>query len=69
MFTFCCRGHLYSTRQIGRVPELRAVMSFNILPPVRAMSIELLAPVTWDDEMIINVGVARLGGALFYFFG
>ena len=44
-------------------------MSFNILPPVRAMSIELLAPVTWDDEMIIKVGVARLGGALFYFFG
>ena len=48
-------------------PGLRAVMSFNILPPVRAMSIELLAPLTWDDEMTIKVSVARLGKHSFTF--
>ena len=48
-------------------PGLRAMMSFNILPPVRAMSIELLAPVTWDDELTIKVSVARLGEHSFTF--
>ncbi|MGF6553775.1 acyl-CoA thioesterase FadM [Pseudomonas sp. S30_BP2TU TE3576] len=49
------------------VPGLRTLMGFNILPSVRAMSIELLAPATWDDEMIIKVGVAKLGRHSFTF--
>ncbi|MDX9669121.1 MULTISPECIES: acyl-CoA thioesterase [unclassified Pseudomonas] len=53
-------------RWVG-APGLRTLMGFNILPPVRAMSIELLAPVTWDDEMIIKVGVAKLGEHSFTF--
>lgn len=48
-------------------PGLRTLMGFNILPPVRAMSIELLSPVTWDDEVIIKVGVAKLGAHSFTF--
>lgn len=49
------------------VPGLRTLMGFDILPPVRAMSFELLAPVTWDDELNIKVGVAKLGVHSFTF--
>ncbi|MCK1789074.1 acyl-CoA thioesterase [Pseudomonas violetae] len=49
------------------VPGLRTLMGFDILPPVRAMSFELLAPVTWDDELNIKVGVAKLGVHSFSF--
>ncbi|AWM92244.1 acyl-CoA thioesterase [Pseudomonas sp. 31-12] len=49
------------------VPGLRTLMGFDILPPVRAMSFELLAPVTWDDKLNIKVGVAKLGAHSFTF--
>ncbi|WP_339538233.1 acyl-CoA thioesterase [Pseudomonas sp. RA_15y_Pfl2_54] len=42
-------------------PGLRNLMGFDILPPVRAMSLELLAPLTWDDELNIKVSVAKVG--------
>jgi acyl-CoA thioesterase FadM len=48
-------------------PGLRTLMGFDVLPPVRAMSFELLAPVTWDDELNIKISVAKLGVHSFTF--
>nr|BFE96091.1 thioesterase family protein [Pseudomonas brassicacearum subsp. brassicacearum] len=49
-------------------PGLRTLMGFEILPPVRAMSMEFLMPLTWDDELSIKVSVAKLGVHSFTFF-
>jgi YbgC/YbaW family acyl-CoA thioester hydrolase len=49
------------------VPGLRTLMGFDVLPPVRAMSVEMLKPLTWDDELNIKVSVARLGVHSFTF--
>ncbi|OZG72427.1 thioesterase [Hahella sp. CCB-MM4] len=38
----------------------RRLMEFGILPPARAFSLEFLHPVTWDDELIMEVSVAEL---------
>ncbi|MGF6110395.1 acyl-CoA thioesterase [Pseudomonas frederiksbergensis] len=48
-------------------PGLRTLLSFDVLPPVRAMSVEMLKPLTWDDELGIKVSVARLGVHSFTF--
>jgi len=48
-------------------PGLRTLMSFDVLPPVRAMSVEMLRPLTWDDELSIKVSVAKLGVHSFTF--
>lgn len=48
-------------------PGLRTLMGFDILPPVRAMSLELLKPLTWDDELSIKVSVEKLGTHSFTF--
>lgn len=48
-------------------PGLRTLMSFDVLPPVRAMSLELLRPLTWDDELSIKVSVDTLGTHSFTF--
>jgi len=48
-------------------PGLRTLMGFNILPPARAFSLEFLYPVTWDDELTINVRVAGVGEHSFSF--
>lgn len=48
-------------------PGLRTLMGFDVLPPVRAMSVEMLRPLTWDDELNIKVSVARLGVHAFTF--
>lgn len=48
-------------------PGLRTLMGFDVLPPVRAMSLELLTPLTWDDELNIKVSVAKLGVHSFTF--
>ncbi len=48
-------------------PGLRTLMGFEILPPVRAMSMEFLMPLTWDDELSIKVSVAKLGVHSFTF--
>ncbi|WP_020408310.1 acyl-CoA thioesterase [Hahella ganghwensis] len=42
-------------------PGLRNLMRFGILPPARALTLEFLHPVTWDDELAIEVRVAELG--------
>jgi len=48
-------------------PGLRTLMSYNILPPARAFSLEFLHPVTWDDELTMNVSVAEVGKHSFSF--
>ncbi|MDF9616395.1 acyl-CoA thioesterase [Pseudomonas entomophila] len=48
-------------------PGLRNLMALDILPPVRAMSLELLSPVTWDDVLHIKVSVEKLGSSSFTF--
>lgn len=47
-------------------PGLRTLMSFDVLPPVCAMSVEMLRPLT-DDELSIKVSVAKLGVHSFTF--
>lgn len=36
-------------------PALREMFAMGILPPARALSIEYLAPMTWDDQIVISV--------------
>ena len=46
-------------------PAIRELFSLGILPPARSLSIEFLSPCTWDDELIIEVSPARVGGTSF----
>lgn len=48
-------------------PGLRTLLGFNILPPARAFSLEFLHPVTWDDELAMQVSVASIGEHSFSF--
>ncbi|WP_442107261.1 acyl-CoA thioesterase [Pseudomonas sp. NUPR-001] len=48
-------------------PGLRSLLGFDILPPARAFSLEFLHPVTWDDELAIEVRVSRVGAHSFSF--
>jgi len=48
-------------------PGLRTLMGFNILPPARAFSLEFLHPVTWDDELSMQVSVDSIGEHSFSF--
>ena len=42
-------------------PAARRLFSMNILPPARALSIEFLHPMTWDETIDIEVSVERIG--------
>jgi len=42
-------------------PAARRLFSMNILPPARALSIEFLHPMAWDDALEIEVSVQRVG--------
>ena len=42
-------------------PAARRLFSMNILPPARALAIEFLHPMTWDEAIDIDVSVDRLG--------
>jgi acyl-CoA thioesterase FadM len=42
-------------------PAARQLFSMNILPPARALAIEFLHPMTWDETIDIDVSVERLG--------
>lgn len=48
-------------------PGLRTLLGFRILPPARAFSLEFLHPVTWDDELTMQVGVSNVGTHSFSF--
>jgi len=42
-------------------PAARRLFSMGILPPARALSIEFLHPMTWDEKIDIEVSIERLG--------
>jgi acyl-CoA thioesterase FadM len=42
-------------------PAARRLFSMGILPPARALSIEFLHPMTWDEEIDIEVSAERVG--------
>lgn len=42
-------------------PAARRLFSMGILPPARALSIEFLHPMAWDDVIDIEVTVERVG--------
>jgi len=42
-------------------PAARRLFSMNILPPARALSIEFLHPMVWDDTIEIEVSAERVG--------
>ncbi len=48
-------------------PGLRTLMGFDILPPARAFSLEFLHPLTWDDEVSMQVTVDSIGEHSFSF--
>ncbi|MGV8546757.1 acyl-CoA thioesterase, partial [Pseudomonas aeruginosa] len=48
-------------------PGLRTPLGFRILPLARAFSLEFLHPVTWDDELTMQVCVYNVGTHSFSF--
>ena len=42
-------------------PAARRLFSMNILPPARALSIEFLHPMVWDETIEIEVSAERIG--------
>jgi acyl-CoA thioesterase FadM len=42
-------------------PAARRLFSMGILPPARALSIEFLHPMVWDEAIDIEVSVERMG--------
>ena len=42
-------------------PAARRLFSMNILPPARALSIEFLHPMVWDESIEIEVSAERVG--------
>jgi len=42
-------------------PAARRLFAMNILPPARALSIEFLHPMVWDETIQIDVSVERVG--------
>ena len=42
-------------------PAARRLFSMGILPPARALSIEFLHPMTWDEAIDIEVSTERVG--------
>ena len=41
-------------------PSITALKKMGILTPVRAFDLEFLAPVTWDDELKLEVQVSEI---------
>lgn len=42
-------------------PAARQLFAMGILPPARALSIEFLQPMAWDDAIDIEVSVEKIG--------
>lgn len=42
-------------------PAARRLFAMGILPPARALSIEFLHPMAWDDAIDIDVAVEKIG--------
>lgn len=41
-------------------PSITTLKKMGVLTPVRAFDLEFLAPVTWDNELRLEVGVAEI---------
>ncbi|GMV31630.1 MAG: hypothetical protein AMXMBFR59_37550 [Rhodanobacteraceae bacterium] len=48
-------------------PAVRELFAMGILPPARSLSIEFLAPFTWDDVLTITVVPTAVGTTSFGF--
>jgi acyl-CoA thioesterase FadM len=53
--------------QILGGPAVRELFAMGILPPVRALSIEFLAPMAWDDVIDIKVSCTEVATTSFTF--
>lgn len=52
-------GLAFFREKLGSSPE-RKMFEMGIAPPARAMSIEFLKPMTWDDELDVHVSVSEI---------
>jgi len=50
----------FLTHALGS-PAERSLMEQAILPPARALNLEFLSPMVWDDEITVSVSVLGLG--------
>jgi len=53
-------GLAFLSHALG-APAVRQLFSMNILPPARALSIEFLHPMVWDETIEIEVSAERIG--------
>lgn len=58
--------HEFLSHRLGG-KGLRKVFAMGILPPARALSIEFLSPMTWDEVIRIEVGSEAPGTTSFGF--
>ncbi|WLQ16357.1 thioesterase family protein [Hahella aquimaris] len=58
--------HDFLTYKLG-APGVREILAMDILPPARALSIEFLAPMAWDDVIDIAVSCKELTTTSFSF--
>ncbi|MEO4045846.1 thioesterase family protein [Pseudomonas sp. CAU 1711] len=58
--------HDFLTHVLGG-PAIREIFAMGILPPARALSIEFLAPMIWDEIIHIEVSTAELTTTSFTF--
>lgn len=58
--------HEFLSHRLGG-EGLRKVFAMGILPPARALSIEFLSPMTWDEVISIEVGSEAPGTTSFGF--
>jgi len=42
-------------------PAARTIMAMGVLPPARALTIEFLHPLTWDEQIELEVAVHAIG--------
>jgi YbgC/YbaW family acyl-CoA thioester hydrolase len=58
--------HDFLTKTLG-APAIREIFAMGILPPARALSIEYLAPMSWDETINIVVSCKELTTTSFTF--
>ena len=58
--------HEFLSARLG-APPVRRILELGILPAARALSIEFLSPLTWDDEIEIHVTVSEVRSHSFSF--
>lgn len=58
--------HDFLTHALG-APAIREIFAMGILPPARALSVEFLAPMSWDEVIDIEVSSKELTTSSFTF--